>query len=169
VKKNLVLVGMMAVGKSTIGKIVSRKCDLDFLDIDKIIEKKNLMTIKEIFEKKGENFFRLQEEESVLLALKKNNCVIALGGGAFINKKIRENILKGAISVWLDADFKILNKRLMYSKKRPLIKKEYDTNKIKELYLERKKVYKLADYKILCNKLSKKTIAKKIINIYEKK
>ena len=168
-KKNLVLVGMMAVGKSTIGKIVSSKCDLDFLDIDKIIEKKNLMTIKEIFEKKGESFFRLQEEESVLLALKKNNCVIALGGGAFINKKIRENILKRAISVWLDADFKILNKRLMYSKKRPLIKKEYDTNKIKELYLERKKVYKLADYKILCNKLSKKTIAKKIINIYEKK
>ena len=95
-KKNLVLVGMMAVGKSTIGKIVSRKCELDFIDIDAIIEKKNLMTIKEIFEKKGENFFRSQEEDNVLQALKKNSCVIALGGGAFINKKIRENILKKA-------------------------------------------------------------------------
>jgi len=169
VKKNLVLIGMMAVGKSTIGKIVSKKCELDFVDIDKIIEKKNLMTIKEIFEKKGENFFRSQEEDSVLQALKKNSCVIALGGGAFINKKIRENILKNAISVWLDADFKILNKRLMYSKKRPLLKKEYDKNKIRELYLERKKIYKQADYKILCDKLNKEIIAKKIINIYEKK
>ena len=168
-KKNLVLIGMMAVGKSTIGKIVSKKCELDFVDIDKIIEKKNLMTIKEIFEKKGENFFRSQEEDSVLRALKKNSCVIALGGGAFINKKIRENILKNAISVWLDADFKILNKRLMYSKKRPLLKKEYDKNKIRELYLERKKIYKQADYKILCDKLNKEIIAKKIINIYEKK
>ena len=168
-KKNLVLVGMMAVGKSTIGKIVSRKCELDFIDIDAIIEKKNLMTIKEIFEKKGENFFRSQEEDNVLQALKKNSCVIALGGGAFINKKIRENILKKAISFWLDVDFKILNKRLMYSKKRPLLKKEYDKNKIKELYLERRKIYKLADYKILCNKLNKEIIAKKIINIYEKK
>ena len=168
-KKNLVLVGMMAVGKSTIGKIVSRECELDFIDIDAIIEKKNLMTIKEIFEKKGENFFRSQEEDNVLQALKKNSCVIALGGGAFINKKIRENILKKAISFWLDVDFKILNKRLMYSKRRPLLKKEYDKNKIKELYLERRKIYKLADYKILCNKLNKEIITKKIIDIYEKK
>ena len=168
-KKNLVLLGMMGVGKSTLGKIVAKKLNLKFIDTDLNIEKRWSMKIWEIFENKGENFFRSQEEDNVLQALKKNSCVIALGGGAFINKKIRENILKKTISFWLDVDFKILNKRLMYSKKRPLIKKEYDTNKIKELYLERKKVYKLDDYKILCNKLSKEIIAKKIINIYEKK
>ena len=56
----------------------------------------------EIFEKKGEKFFRKEEEKEVLQSLKKNNCVIALGGGAFINKIVRENILKNAISIWLD-------------------------------------------------------------------
>ena len=168
-KKNLILTGMMGVGKSTTGKSVADKLSMKFIDIDKIIEKKESLSVNAIFEKKGENFFRSQEEDNVLQALKKNSCVIALGGGAFINKKIRENILKKTISFWLDVDFKILNKRLMYSKKRPLLKKEYDKNKIKELYLERRKIYKLADYKILCNKLNKEIIAKKIINIYEKK
>ena len=73
-KKNLVLLGMMAVGKTTLGKIVARKQGLEFIDIDKNIEKKNLMTINDIFKKKGENFFRLEEEKEVLRTLNKNNC-----------------------------------------------------------------------------------------------
>ena len=62
-KKNLVLLGMMAVGKSTLGKIVAKKHDLTFIDTDLNIEKKNSMTVSEIFKKKGENFFRIKEEE----------------------------------------------------------------------------------------------------------
>ena len=92
-KKNLVLLGMMAVGKSTLGKIVAKKQNLEFIDIDLIIEKKNVMRIDEIFEKKGEKSFRAEEEKVVLKSLEKNNCVIALGGGAFMNKNIRSNIL----------------------------------------------------------------------------
>ena len=92
--------GMMAVGKSTIGRIVAKKHNLIFIDTDANIKKKNSMTIAEIFTKKGENFFREEEEKVVLKSLKKNNCVIALGGGAFINKTVRENILKNAISIW---------------------------------------------------------------------
>ena len=60
-KKNLILLGMMAVGKTTIGKIVAKKQNLTFLDTDKLIESKNLMTISEIFKKKGEKFFRTEE------------------------------------------------------------------------------------------------------------
>ena len=91
-KKNLVLLGMMAVGKTTLARIVAKKHNLKFVDIDLNIRKKNSMTIAEIFEKKGENFFRKEEEKEVLQSLKKNNCIIALGGGAFINKTVRENI-----------------------------------------------------------------------------
>ena len=65
-KKNLVLLGMMGVGKTTIAKIVAKKQGLEFIDTDKNIEKKNSMKIYEIFEKKGENFFRLEEEKEVL-------------------------------------------------------------------------------------------------------
>ena len=70
-KKNLVLLGMMAAGKTTLGKIVAKKQKLKFIDIDKSIEKKNVMTIEEIFKKKGEKFFRMEEEKETLKSLKK--------------------------------------------------------------------------------------------------
>ena len=167
-KKNLVLLGMMAVGKTTLGKIVAKKQELKFIDIDASIEKKNSMTIKEIFKKKGEKFFRMEEENEVLKSLEKNNCVIALGGGAFMNKTVRENILKNAISIWLNVDIKTLNQRIKWNQKRPLLKEENNQKKITELYAERKNIYKLANHQIACDKLSKKNIAEKIIALYEK-
>ena len=167
-KKNLVLLGMMAVGKTTLGKIVAKKQELKFIDIDASIEKKNSMTIKEIFKKKGEKFFRMEEENEILKSLEKNNCVIALGGGAFMNKTVRENILKNAISIWLSVDIKTLNQRIKWNRKRPLLKEENNQKKITELYAERKDIYKLANHKIACDNLSKKDIAEKIIALYEK-
>ena len=92
-KKNLVLLGMMAVGKTSLGKIVAKILKFEFIDTDKKIEKKNLMTVSEIFKRKGEKFFRTEEEKEVLKSLKKEHCIIALGGGAFLNSKIRGNIL----------------------------------------------------------------------------
>ena len=167
-RKNLVLVGMMGVGKTTLGKIVSKMADLKFIDTDANIEKNCLMKISEIFKRKGENFFRLEEKKEVSKLLKRSNSVIALGGGAFINKTIRDNILKSAISIWLDADLKDLNKRIKWNKKRPLLNKENNQKKINKLYDERKNIYKLANHKINCGNLSKESIAKKIITFYEK-
>ena len=167
-KKNLVLLGMMGVGKSTLGKIVSKKQNLEFVDIDKSIEKKNSMTISEIFEKKGEKFFRAEEQNEVLKCLEKKNCVIALGGGAFINKTLRENILKNAVSIWLDVDIKTLIKRVKWSKKRPLLKNVNNQKKMRDLYYKRKNIYKLANNKIKCDNLGKENIVKKIIDLYEK-
>ena len=166
--KNLVLLGMMAAGKTTIGKVVAKKQGMEFIDTDKNIEEKCSMNISEIFKKKGEKFFRIKEEKEVLKLLKKNNCVIALGGGAFINETIRNNVLKNTISVWLDVDLKTLNKRIKWNKKRPLVSKENNQKKINELYSKRENIYKLADHKINCGKLNKENIAKKIIIFYEK-
>ena len=167
-KKNLVLLGMMAAGKTTLGKIVAKEQELEFVDIDASIEKKNSMTITEIFKKKGEKFFRMEEEKEVLKSLEKDNCVIALGGGAFMNKILRENILKNTISIWLEVDIKTLNKRAQWNQKRPLLKEDNNQKKLTELYAERKDVYKLADHKIACDGLSKQNIAEKIITLYEK-
>jgi len=168
VKKNLVLLGMMAAGKTTLGKIVAKIQELEFIDIDANIEKKNLMPINEIFKKKGEKFFRMEEEKEVLKSLKKKNCVIALGGGSFINKIIRENILKNAISIWLDVDLNVLNKRIKWSQKRPLLEKKNSQKILKQLYEAREKFYRLANYKIACGKLSKQNTVKKIIELYAK-
>ena len=167
-KKNLILLGMMGVGKTTLGKSVAKKQKLEFVDIDRNIEKKNLMTIKEIFNKKGEKFFRNEEEIEVLKSLKKNNAIISLGGGAFLNNIIRENILKSAISVWLDIDIKILFKRIIKNKKRPLLNKYNKSKEIQDLYNERKNIYRLANHKIKCDNLKRETITDKIISIYEK-
>ena len=167
-RKNLVLLGMMGVGKTTVGKIVAKKQNLEFIDTDKNIEEKCSMKISEIFKKKGEKFFRIEEEKELLKLLKKNNCVIALGGGAFINKTVRNNILKNAVSMWLDIDLKTLIKRIKWNKKRPLLNKENNQEQINKLYSERKNIYKLANHRINCNNLNKENIANKIIIFYEK-
>ena len=168
VRKNLVLLGMMGVGKTTLGKIVAKKTGLKFIDTDTNIEENCLMKISEIFKKKGEKFFRLEENKEVLKSLKKSNSVIALGGGAFMDKTIRDSILKNAVSIWLDADLKDLNKRIKWSNKRPLLNEENNQKKINKLYDERKNIYKLANHKINCDNQSKESIAKKIITFYEK-
>ena len=167
-KKNIVLLGMMAVGKTTLGRIVAKELSLEFIDTDLCIEKKNFMTIKEIFDKKGEKFFRKEEEMEVLNSIKKKNCLIAIGGGAFINEITRENILKNCISIWLDANIRILNKRIKLNIKRPLLKKENNLKKLENLYNSRKTIYTLANHKIVCDKLNKKEIAIKIKELYEK-
>ena len=146
---------------------MSKKQKLEFIDIDRNIEKKNLMKIEKIFKHKGEQFFRKEEKKEVLKSLKKKNCVIALGGGAFINETIRKSVLKSAISVWLDIDIKILNRRVKFNQKRPLLNKEGNEKILKKLYDERKKIYNLANHKIICDKLNKKNLAKKIIELYE--
>ena len=119
-KKNLVLLGMMGAGKSSIGILVSKKLNLNFIDMDKLIENEVGMTISTIFEKKGENYFRILEEKITLKILKNAIGIIALGGGGFINYKIRKEILAHHLSFWLDWNSEILLKRIKKSKKRPL-------------------------------------------------
>ena len=114
------LIGYMGSGKSTIGNGLSAIMNIPFFDLDSVIEQQTGFTIRNMFREKGEYFFRAEEENEVLGSLAKNNCIIALGGGAFINSKIRENIFKNAVSIWLDCDIKILNERLKFDKNRPL-------------------------------------------------
>ena len=90
-RKNLTLTGMMGVGKSTIGKNLAKKLNYNFVDVDKIIEFKERMSINSIFKNKGEGYFRKIESEMTLFELKKDNSVISLGGGAFLNKTIRRS------------------------------------------------------------------------------
>ena len=91
-RKNLVLTGMMGVGKSTVGKSLADKLSFKFKDIDKIIEIKEGCTIDIIFKNKGENYFRSLEKKITLNELKKENMVISLGGGAFLNNSIRRAV-----------------------------------------------------------------------------
>ena len=164
--KNLVFLGMMGSGKSSIGNLVSKKLDIPFIDIDNLIEKNTGMSISEIFKKKGESYFRSLEEKITLKYLNKIKNVISLGGGGFINEKIQKEILSNHLSFWLNWDDSILIRRIKGSKKRPLVFKSTD-QEIRTIIKDRSKIYSNAQFKINCNKLTKTEIVKKIIKIYE--
>ena len=164
-KKNLVLIGMMSSGKSTIGELLAKKLNFKFFDIDKIIENETKMKITEIFKIKGENFFRNLEEKITLKSLNSTNSVISLGGGGFINEKIRKEVLKNNFSFWLNCDTQTLLNRIKKNKKRPIAFNLSD-NELTELITKRTKIYSKAQFKINCHKLKKTEIVKKILKIY---
>ena len=166
--KNLVLTGMMGAGKSTIGKSLAKKLSYTFIDIDKKIEKKEGCKINLIFKKKSENYFRRIENNITLDELKKQKSVISLGGGAFLNTSIRRKVKSSSISFWLDVELNELVKRLSKSKKRPLLVKNNLKETIKKIYLERKKTYNEADFRIKCSFLKPDKIVRKILELYEK-
>ena len=165
-EKNLVFIGMMGSGKSTIGNLVSKKLKLNFFDTDSEIENQLKMKISEIFKEKGEIYFRNLEEKITMKKLKENNAVISLGGGTFENLKIRKDILHNHLSFWLKWEENTILKRIRNSKKRPLAFEENESN-LKNLMKRRKKIYEKALFTIKCDNLSKNEIVDKIINIYE--
>ena len=165
-KENLVFLGMMGSGKSSIGSLVAKKLNLNFVDVDKEIEKELGLSISKIFETKGEDYFRKFEEKKTLKILKSNSTVISLGGGAFINKVIRKEVLKNHISFWLNWDNETLINRIKNSKKRPIAFKSTD-NELIDLIKKRSNIYSKALYEIKCDKMSKNEIVKKVLKNYE--
>ena len=165
-RKNIVFLGMMGSGKSSIGLLVSKKLKLNFVDVDKYIEDKLSMNISKIFKSKGEKFFREFEEKTTLDLLKKRNNVISLGGGAFLNKKIRDETLNKNISFWLKWDSEFIMERIQKNPKRP-VAFSASRNELIEMMENRSKIYSKAMYTVECNNLTKNEIVKKVIEFYE--
>ena len=165
-KKNIVLLGMMGSGKTSVGKKLSKKLNLEFIDIDNKIEINEKKTISDIFKINGEKYFRKVEENISLEYLVLENKIISLGGGGYINLQIRKQCSKNCSTFWLNWNNETIIKRIYKSKKRPLAMK-FNSFQMKKLIIERAKIYNLSDYKINCDKLDKGQIIKKIIKIYE--
>ena len=165
--KNVVLLGMMGSGKSTIGYLLSKSINCKFFDIDKIIERETGLKINTIFEKRGEEYFRIIEEKVTLRLLRDKGKIISLGGGGFLNNIIRREILKNNLSFWLNWKNSTLIKRIYKSKKRPIAFR-MNENDLKKLINDRSKIYSKAKFKINCENLTKNMIVKQIIDLYEK-
>jgi len=135
----------MGSGKSSIGKKLANKLGYNFIDVDKKIEIVAKKTIKKIFEDDGEIYFRDLEKKITLNILDSKKTIVSLGGGAIINKDIRNSIKVNSYNIYLEVDIDILTKRLQNSKTRPLIYKKNLKNELNNLLNKRKKFYHTAD------------------------
>lgn len=146
---SLVLVGLMGVGKSTIGRRLAGRLNLPFVDADDEIERAAGMTVQEIFDAYGESGFRDGERRVIARLIDGKPKVIATGGGAFINDETRALILEKAVAVWLDADIDILVERVGRRDGRPLLKGRDAREALTELAKVREPFYAQAPYRIV--------------------
>ena len=154
-KERICLIGMPGSGKSTIGKQLSEKLEYSFFDTDEEIEKQEKTKIKDIFSKKGENYFRSVETAVFNELMNKNKIVISTGGGIII-KNLEK--LKLSFNIYLYCNLDILTKRTSRNNLRPLLKEDTSL-RMKNLFNERKEIYKkAADITINATINSKKTI-----------
>src|ERR1700716_4543625 len=146
--RSIVLVGMMGAGKSTIGRRLSVRLRLPFLDADTEIEAAAAMSIPDIFESHGEPHFRDGEARVIARLLDNGPAVIATGGGAFLREETRRRIQEKAVSIWLKADADIIMKRVKRRPDRPLLQTPDPAATIGRLIEEREPVYQGADLTI---------------------
>ncbi len=148
--RTIVLVGMMGVGKSTVGKRLAHRLGVAFIDADAEIEKAAGLTITEIFEKYGEPHFRDGERRVIARLLRDEPAhVLAAGGGAFNDPETRQLIAERAISVWLSADVEVLSGRVAKRSNRPMLEGgDGILERLQTLSAERDPVYALADMQI---------------------
>ena len=145
IPKPLVLVGLMGAGKSTIGKRLSSALKIPFIDADQEIASAAGCSISDLFEIYGETIFRDLEQRVMLRLLSDKPCVIATGGGAFMNQAVRATIREKAISVWLKAEIDVLLERVSRRDTRPLLKSGDRRAILSRLIDERYPVYAEAD------------------------
>jgi len=145
-KKNICIMGLMGSGKTIIGKDLSKYLNLNFYDTDKEIELMTKKKINEIFEEEGESYFRDIEEKVCIEILTNDNCVISLGGGSIISKKIRKTIKNNSYSIYLQVTLNNLLNRLKFSRKRPLLNNNSNKSELmRKLLKDRQKYYEKAD------------------------
>lgn len=152
----------MGSGKSTVGKLLADKTSRDFVDVDKLIEEREKMKIKDIFEKKGELYFRELEKKYLQELLNTQNLVVSTGGGLGADAENMNQMKKNGIVIWLDLNLNTILERIKNDENRPLLNQPLD--KIKKLFDERKKVYGLATYRINAENKTPFQIVEEILN-----
>jgi shikimate kinase len=162
-RRSIVLVGMMGAGKSSVGRKLSARLGLPFIDADTKIEEAAGMSIPDIFETRGETEFRSGEARVIARLLEGGPQVLATGGGAYMNADTRALIRTKAVSVWLRADFDVLMKRIKRRTDRPMLKTADPAATLKQLMDVRYPVYAEADITIESREVLHEIIVEEIL------
>jgi shikimate kinase len=162
--RSVVLVGMMGVGKSSIGRRVAARLAIPFVDADTEIEKAAGMSVADIFAHHGEPDFRKGEARVIARLLENGPQVLATGGGAFMNPNTRDAIRAKAVSIWLKADLEVLLRRLSKRKnERPLLQTDDPAETLRALLAEREPIYAQADLTVYSHEVAHDSIVAVII------
>ena len=161
--RSIVLVGMMGAGKSSIGRRLASELGITFVDADTEIEKAAGMSIPEMFEFKGEEYFRSGEARVIARLLDCGPQVLATGGGAFMNAQTRALVRDRGVSIWLKADLEVLLRRVKRRTDRPLLKDSDPAVTLTRLLEQRDPVYAEADVTIQSRDVPHETIMSEII------
>jgi len=163
-KNNIILIGMMGAGKSTIGKKLQQELsEYAFIDVDEYIEKKSGMKIPEIFEKFSEQEFRKRETEAIIELCNENNQIVATGGGAFENITNRKVLLSSGTIFYLFAPPEVLYDRIKIDGNRPMLFCENPQKIFNDLFTKRDKNYRKADFIIDTTNLTVEDSVKEIL------
>lgn len=163
--RNIVLVGFMGTGKSAVGKLLAKKLNKDFMELDEMIEIREKMSIKDIFEIKGEPYFRMVEKEVVKEASSRENIVISAGGGSIIDEENFKNLKNSGTIICLKASPETIIKRTKDLKTRPLLNILDPKKQIEELLKKREACYNKADFSINTDKLNIEQVVEEITRL----
>ena len=152
----------MGSGKSTLGILLSNSLNFNFIDTDKLIEKRNSMSISNIFKTKGELFFRNEETKIIKAIIKLNKTIVSTGGGMPCFNNNIETLNKHGKTIYLDYDIDSLYLRLKDDNKRPLLNNKSLKRKIQELLNIRREIYNKCNYTILCKNLNQDEVLREI-------
>lgn len=163
---NIILIGMMGCGKTTIAKELAQQLkNFQLIDIDEEIEKSTQKKISEIFLRHGEPFFRMLEAEKIKHFCQNDNLIISAGGGAFENEENRNLMLKNSLVIYLKASPDEIYNRIKLETHRPLLKKNFSVEKIIEILKKREPNYEKAHKTIDTNFKTPYNIAQEIIGV----
>lgn len=161
--QRLFLVGFMGSGKSTLGKLLADRLNWEFIDLDSRIEETCGMPIRRVFELRGESHFRRLEHEALrAVSADRGRAIVAIGGGAFVGEVNRAVIRRAGVSVWIDAPFRVLSKRIIGDRKRPLVQ---SAEQIHQLYRSRLPFYHEADIRLRVGDAHPNRIAREVLRV----
>ena len=163
----VVLVGLMGVGKSTIGRRLAAALGTDFVDADEEIERAADRSVSEIFAAHGEAYFRDGERRVIARLMEESHGVIATGGGAFVDDETRTLILEQGLAVWLDCDIDTLVERTSRRNTRPLLKSGDPREILTRLYEDRRGFYSQAPIHVMSDAGPHDATATKILEALE--
>ena len=163
--RNIILIGPMGSGKSTIGNVIAKRLNREFQDSDHFIEERTGVDIARIFDVEGEQGFRDRESSALGELLSKNNRVIATGGGSVLREENQQLLKQKGYIVFLDTSINQQMQRLRRDKKRPLLQTENPRERLESLLTERRPIYlELADLAVKTDKRMARRLAADIIN-----